>query len=180
MKKTLLTTLIGGGLALGAVTAYAHGGATGIVKERMDQMVTLREAMKTLKTELAFGGPYDANRVAGAAAAVKRNAGAALTAKFPQGSLSMASEATQAVWSDWARFSALATDLEVYAGALEASAAARIPNDAAGGMGGMGGGMMGGKPDPALLATQPPMAAFMAVSDTCTACHTDFRKKKDN
>jgi len=44
----------------------------------------------------------------------------------------------------------------------------------------MGGGMMGGAgPDAAQLAQMPPMASFQAIADTCSACHTGFRKKKD-
>lgn len=187
MKKTILAVLATGALALGGAAAFAHGGATGIVKHRMDQMVTLRDAMKTLKEELALGGPYDADRVQAAAAAVKRNSGEALTSKFPEGSLPMASEALPTVWTDWERFSSLAMQLEDYAGALETAAANRIPNDPGTGMGGgmmgggmMGGGMMGGGgPDAAQLAQMPPMASFQAIADTCSACHTDFRKKKD-
>ena len=188
MKKTILAVMAASTLALGGLAAFAHGGATGIVKQRMDQMVTLREAMKTLKEELALGGPYDAYKVAAAAAAVKRNSGEALTSKFPQGSLPMASEALPTVWTDWGRFSSLAMQLEAYAGALETAAANRIPNDhgtdmGVGMMGSgtmMGGGMMGGAgPDAAQLAQMPPMASFQAIADTCSACHTGFRKKKD-
>ena len=194
MKKTVIATLTVGALALGGATAFAHGGATGIVKHRMDQMVRLKDAMKVLTEQLAKGGPYDAYAVAAAAAAVKRNSGEALISRFPEGSLSKASEALPSVWTDWERFSQMAMDLEAYAGALETAATNRIPNDHAAGMGGgmmgdgmtggghmMGGGMMGGgsAPDAAHLATMPPMASFQAIANTCSACHTDFRKKKD-
>ena len=163
-----------------ATGALAHGGATGIVKERMDQMVVLREAMKVLKGELAFGGPYDAEAVVKAARDIKTHSGEALTGKFPKGSLTKHSEALPTVWTDWNRFSTLAGQLEAYAGALETSASAGIPNEHGAGTG-MGGGMIAGDgPDPAQLARTPPMAAFTHVSQTCSACHTDFRKKKEH
>lgn len=194
MKKTVIATLTVGTLALGTAVAFAHGGATGIVKERMDQMVVLKDAMKVLKNELAAGGTYDAETVIAAAREVKSHSGEALTAKFPEGSLSKASEALPSIWTDWERFSQMAADLEAYAGALEIAATNRIPNDHAAGMGGgmighsmkggdhmMGGGMMGGgsAPDAANLATMPPIASFQAIANTCSACHTDFRKKMD-
>ena len=192
MKTTTIAILLA--TTLGGATAFAHGGATGIVKERMDQMVVLREAMKVLKSQLAAGGAYDPNAVIRAARDIRAHSGEALTAKFPQGSLSSASEALPSVWTDWERFSALAMDLEAYAGALETAASNRIPNDhaatvAGGMMGGgmtgsghmMGGGMMGGgsAPDAAHLATMPPISSFQAIANTCSTCHTDFRKKKD-
>lgn len=179
-KQTLLITAVVALTGLATVAAYAHGGATGIVKERMDQMVTLRDAMKTLKSQLAMGGAYDVDVVAGAAAAIKQNAGDHLTKLFPEGSLSMASEAKPNVWSNWDRFSAIATDLELYAGALEAAAIARIPNTATAPAMTMGMGMAPAKPDPAVLSMQAPMEAFTAVSDTCSACHTAFRQKKNH
>lgn len=45
----------------------------------------------------------------------------------------------------------------------------------------MGGGMMGDGPAPDAdqLTQMPPMASFQAIANTCSACHTDFRKKKD-
>ena len=190
LKKLTLAAF----LAALSAGAMAHGGATGIVKERMDQMVVLREAMKVLKEELALGGPYDAGAVMKAAKDIKGHSGGALTSKFPEGSLSKHSEALPAVWTDWDRFSALAEQLEAYAGALETSASSGVPNDHGAGMGMsggmmmgsgeghmMGGGVMAGNgPDPAHLARMPPMAAFTHISQTCSACHTDFRKKKEH
>lgn len=178
-RRTVFAVAIAALTGLSGVAAYAHGGATGIVKQRMNQMVTLRDAMKTLKDQLAAGGAYDATAVAGAAASIKRNAGGHLTSLFPAGSTDK-SEATPAVWTDWPRFEALATDLELYAGALESAAIARIPNVAMVPGMGAGMGMAPAKPDPALLATQAPFEAFMAVSDTCSACHTVFRQKKNH
>ena len=45
-----------------------------------------------------------------------------------------------------------------------------------------GGPMMGRRgpgPDPEHLATMPPQAAFMHLTQTCRACHSKFREKKD-
>ena len=48
------------------------------------------------------------------------------------------------------------------------------------GMMGQGQGMMaGGGPDAEALAAMPPDAAFMHTAQTCSACHSKFRVKKN-
>lgn len=174
----------------------AHGGATGIVKERMDLMASVGKSMKTITEMFQGEKPYDPGTVRDAASLIASHGGEQMTKLFPEGSIQGPSESLPAIWQDWERFSALAGDLTKYANALAEAA----DNPRGGGMGsgmnqgragGMGsspmgrrnpmmGGSTSGMPmnDPAALAQMAPDAAFARVTQTCSACHTQFRKKQ--
>ncbi|POF34292.1 c-type cytochrome [Roseibium marinum] len=139
------------GLA-GAGAAFAHGGATGIVKERMDAMSEIGDSMKSVGRMLK-SGPYDPDVAFEAGAAIAGHAGEALTELFPEGSLQPQSEANPAIWSDWPTF-------EDYAGDLRSSALTlkTLAEDGA---------------DKQQLAD-----AFGELAGTCKACHQEFRVKK--
>ena len=161
-------------LLLAPAAVLAHGKATGIVMERMTLMVVLRDAMKTLKGELAGGGAYDAGVVVRAAGTVRAHGGEAMTRLFPAGSTEY-SEALPSVWTEPEGFARLAEELAAKAGAMHIAAQTRrmdaAPAQAL---------TMGGTPaplDPAALATLHPAEAFAAVSATCSACHADYRMK---
>ena len=68
MKKT---TIVAAVLIAGtAVTAFAHSGATGIVKERMDAMLAMGKAVKTVAPMMRAagggrGGSWTSRRVKG-------------------------------------------------------------------------------------------------------------------
>ena len=66
--------------------AWAHSGATGVVKERMQLMKDIARDTKALG--LAFKGttPYDPVEIAAAAERISEHAGDRLTALFPAGS----------------------------------------------------------------------------------------------
>lgn len=145
LTATLLTAVPG--------AVQAHGGATGVVKQRMDAMGTAGDAMKALKGYVTGETPFDAAQVENLAKAIGATAGEKLTALFPKGSLDMPSEAKPEIWDQWERFESLAKDLELKSAALAE-------------------GMT--KPD----AAQTFRAGFGQVAQTCKACHTDFREKK--
>jgi cytochrome c556 len=180
--------------------ALAHGGATGIVKERMDLMASVGKSMKTI-TEIFQGEkPYDPAIVRKASNSIASHGGEQMTKLFPEGSIQGPSESLPAIWQEWKRFSELSADLTKYANALAAAA----DNPRGGGMNsGVGSGMnqgrsggIGSSPmgrrnpmmgqsstsmpmnDPAALAQMAPDAAFARVTQTCSACHTQFRKKQ--
>lgn len=201
MQRRLVLSLIAGGiLALSGVAAWAHGGATGVVKDRMELMESLGDAMKALTAIFRGQQDYDADRVRKLAAVIEAHGGETMTKLFPEGSLDHPSEALPTVWQDWERFVRLSEDLSVYAGALQK--AADNPRAGHGGGHGMSGGMMGGGgmtgggmtgggmtgggmmagrhggPDPERLASMAPDAAFMHLADICAACHQTFRKTK--
>lgn len=191
MKKTTMTAAV---LIAGiAATAYAHGGATGIVKERMDAMAAMGKAVKTVAPMMRGETAYDAETVRDAARLFQQHAGESMTNLFPEGTGGMPSEAKDEVWTDWERFAALASQLEEYSEGLE-----RAADNGLGGMGGntsmdgasmMGGGsmmggdttMMGGSTmmDAAAIAEMPADAAFTMTTQVCSACHERFRAEED-
>lgn len=193
-RKTILAAALS--IALGGVSAaYAHGGASGVVKDRMELMEVLGDSMKELTAIMSGKQDYDTGRVRTLAGKIGGHGGDAMTKLFPEGSLDHPSEALPAIWADWARFSAIANQLSDYASGLALAAGNdRSVGTNQGGMTGggmmgggmMGGGMMGGGmmgagrgPTPEMLARMPPDAAFLHLADTCSACHQDFRKKKN-
>ncbi len=201
-RKPLIMVTAAMAITLATAGAVAHGGATGIVKERMELMKTIGDAMKSLTAMMRGKETYEVERVRSLARTIGAHGGEKMTALFPDDSLDAPTEAMPTIWTDWERFEGLAGQLSDYATALGAAAV----NDRMGpgrgmmdqGMGqgqrggmmmGNGQGMMGGGqgmmmgrgqdgPDPELLATMPPDAAFMHLAQTCAACHQDFRKEK--
>ena len=200
MNKFLIYTAVAlmvSASAYAPVPVLAHGGATGIVKERMDAMGMMGKAVKALKGMMQGKAAYNADLVRKQSAVIKQHSGEALIKGFPEGSTQMPSEAKNEIWMDWERFSSLAEQLGTYAGALEMAADNGLRKDAAKGqsmgtmmgvaasasmgkdmmgkaMGVMGGGAM----DAAALAKMPADAVFTKMVQVCSACHTDFRLEK--
>ena len=201
-RSDLRAALLATGIGLVAGLAFAHSGETGVVKERMVLMKAIGAAMKSLTETMRGERPYDAERVRKDAGEIARHGGEAMTSLFPQGSLDKPSEAKPEIWQDWDRFAALAGQLEQIAEALGQAAdnprgGAGTASMAGGMMGGgmtgggmmssgrSGGGMSGGgmmtagQPfDPSRLADMPPEAAYKHLTQTCSACHEDFRIKR--
>lgn len=140
-------------LALAAGAALAHGGATGIVKERMDAMTDISRNVKSVGQMLKGTAAYNPEEIKRAADAIAGHAGDAMTELFPEGSLKSPSEASPAIWEEWPEFVTFADSLETSARALEDLAA----QDA----------------DQKSVA-----AAFGKVAATCKTCHEAFRIKK--
>lgn len=196
-KTTVLATIIATSTALAAL---AHGGATGIVKERMDAMADMGKAIKSITPMMRGETDYDAKVVRQAAATFSRHAGASMTDLFPEGSGGMPSEAKDAIWSKWEEFSALAEQLEIVseglAGAADnglmatgggamstetmMSSGSGMMSSGSGMMGG-GSGMMGGSGamgsamTAAQISEMPVDGAFTMLTQVCSACHTQFR-----
>lgn len=172
-------------IALAAAGAFGHGGATGVIKERMELMESIGKAMKSLTAMMRGKEHYDAERVRSLAHTISGHGGENMTKLFPAGSLQSPTEAIPAIWADWERFSALAEQLSAYSTALAAAAGneRRAPGGGMtmGGGLGQGQGMMGqgqARPSAERLSTMPPDAAFMHLAQTCAACHETFRKEK--
>ncbi len=193
MKRFLEVALVATGLTVAAtVGVLAHGGATGVVKERMTMMDTLGESLKSLTAMMRGKTPYDENKVRDLARVMRDHGGNNMVKLFPKGSLDKPTEALPAIWEDWDRFETLANQLSDYSSALMVSAGNPRHGGAKAGIGMMpstsmmGGdmpqsgmmGMMSDTPDPKQLEKMPPDAAFMQVSQTCGTCHEGFRKPK--
>ena len=140
-------------ILVGASFVVAHEGATGIVKERMDHMKSIKDAMKGLAPIMKGQVPYDASAVRAYARALAAKGGTAMTDLFPEGSIHGPSEALPAIWTDWQGFAASAQELEAAAGLLVETAG--NPRDG---------------------STSDPTKAFSRVVGTCRGCHDDFRK----
>lgn len=142
-----------GGLAAGgyAIDAIAHMGATGVVKERMELMVSMGKAMKSLNAMVRGKTDLDPDSFAGAARRIQKHS-AEMIKMFPKGSMQAPTEARPEIWTDWERFQALASSMEAEAGKLAAA---------------------GGSGDRKAIALQ-----FRRVGKLCSSCHKDFRRKK--
>ena len=189
MKKTTLL------LSLAAVSAaslvWAHGGATGIVKERMDGMVAMSKATKAITPMMRGNVEYNAEAIREYARTIEEHAGEAMTKLFPEGSGGMPSEAKDDVWTDWEQFEVLAMQLESLGKGLGQAAenglAASGSADGAstnmmgtGGMMGTGSMMGAGSMiDIEMLAQMPADAVFAKIGQACSACHTKFRAESN-
>ncbi len=136
--------------ALTAIAALAHGGATGIVKERMELMMDIAAEMKTVAQMIRGKRPFDAEVATDAAMAIAEHA-EAIPEKFPEGTIRGPSEAVPEIWESWDEFVRLSEELKTKAEAL--SVAAKSAADAA------------------ELSPE-----FRDVGSTCMACHEDFRQ----
>lgn len=183
LKTTSRVTFAIGVFAAAHGSAYGHGGASGVVRERMELMKSLGDAMKALGGMITGKAAYNAQTATAAVTVLREHSGEKLTALFPKGSMEGPSEARQRIWREWPDFERLAKNLETYAGALEIA----LPSlgDASAGNDGMMSGpgtpmgaMMSGTASAAELAEMPPQGLFMMTAQTCKSCHTRFREKK--
>lgn len=83
MKTTNIALALVASITAGV--ALAHGGATGIVKERMDGMAAMQKAVKAVTPIMRGQAQYDADAVRSFAAAVEIHSGQAMTKLFPEG-----------------------------------------------------------------------------------------------
>ncbi|MEM9633963.1 MAG: cytochrome c [Pseudomonadota bacterium] len=143
--------LIAATLMTGA--AWAHGGATGIVKERMDAMSAIGKSVKSIGEMLKGKAPYDLVTIETASEAIAEHGGTALTNLFPEGSLQTPTEASPAIWTDWTKFSEMAGRLQSSALDLKTLAGQGADKKAVAG-------------------------AFGKIAATCKSCHEAFRIKK--
>jgi len=127
MKLTVVC--VAGALAVsGVATASAHGGATGIVKERMDAMDAMGKVMKLLSAMMRGETGYDAAAVREGAIILQSHSGDALTKLFPEGSDHDPSEAEPEIWSNWPEFVQYSDKLNLFAVALSEAAGNGLSN----------------------------------------------------
>lgn len=146
----LLGARIGASAALAAfaASAVAHEGATGVVKQRMDQMKEMGQAARRINARLKDGRDpagiqADAERI--------RSGAARMPPLFPAGTGGGHSEAKASVWQRWPEFVQAAKALEREAEKLR---------------------------DIAGASAMPEVAKqFRSMSGTCSACHDPFRAK---
>lgn len=135
-------------ICLAAAGAFAHSGATGVVKQRMDGMKAMSNAAKALGAAKAGVVPFSPELISRAASELRTHAQAARTL-FPEGSATGPSEALPTIWTDRPGFDAILDDLVRAADALDAA-----------------------EDETAAFA------AADAVAETCKVCHAKYREKK--
>ncbi|MEO1379695.1 MAG: cytochrome c [Pseudomonadota bacterium] len=133
-----------------ASLAFAHSGATGAVKARMDSMKSIANDMKAISTtlrnkQLRYG-------LIGAAANRIEGHSARVPTEFRQRDLSHPTEAAALIWDQFDEFTRLSRDMEAAARQLEQAALDQA------------------KPEVIV-------ARFKTLGDTCGACHRDYRVK---
>lgn len=177
--KIWMTAIVASSVGLAAL---AHSGATGVMKERMDAMGEMGDEMKLLAPMMHGQAEYDPDVVRNAADTMIGHAGKQMTQLFPKGSNEKPSEALDAIWDNWEEFSNLAEALRASAEGMKLAAENGVGAPGVmprAGMMGTGQGMMGGAPaqmmTTEMLGEMPVNAGFMAVTQTCSACHQKFR-----
>lgn len=161
--------------------AWAHGGATGVVKERMDAMSDMAKAVKKLTPMFRGRTRYNPDMVRTQAQRLEDQAGQHMTRLFPEGSQTGPSEAKDTIWEDWAAFERAAEDLARSARALAETADKVVLSDA--------GKLVMPSKASALLSSatkenseaeskSPVQLAFEQVKESCLACHQTFRETR--
>jgi cytochrome c556 len=139
-------------MAIFPATSFAHEGATGVVKERMDLMKSQKNAMKVIGDMAKGKKSFNAAKAAKAARDLEDTT-KKIPELFPKGSNHHPSEALDAVWTEWDRFTGDAHDAEAAAKALGAA-------------------LEGSDRDW--------KAAFQTMTDACKSCHESFRAEKEH
>jgi cytochrome c556 len=83
-----------------ALLSYAHSGATGVVKERMDKFKDSKQSMKVIKNAIKR---EDLSAIASEAEKLVRW-GEVMHTYFPEGSNQKPSEALPIIWQEWSVF----------------------------------------------------------------------------
>ena len=133
-------------LLASSTTLWAHSGATGVVKERMDNFKESKASMKLLKKAVRKN---DFNTIAQEAMAINRWA-MELTDHFPEGSNPHPSEALNVIWEEFTQFESRA---DAQARASEQLQNAAVNRDAKG-----------------------VAKALSDLAQSCKGCHDDYRE----
>ncbi|WP_417784461.1 c-type cytochrome [Terasakiella pusilla] len=156
MKKLSLKTkitVLSAVIVISATTAvFAHGGAMGVVKERMDLMSAIGKNMKSVASMVKGDAKFDPTAIEASAKSMAEHS-TKINDLFPKGSLEKPTEALPSIWEDWGRFAQLSKDLET-----ETNKLAEIATSG----------------DKRAIIMQ-----FAQTGKVCSTCHTNFRIKKD-
>lgn len=153
MKTAVVASAFSVCLMLSPMSALAHGGAQGVVKQRMDQMDEMKDAVKAISAMLKGRSAYDQGEMRALATTLQQRSGDALVKLFPEGSLQKPSEALPVVWQEWDRFERLAGEQEMLSQRLLDALSA----------------------DSAEKASADTLKAFKALSSNCKQCHDQYR-----
>lgn len=130
----------------------AHGGATGIVKERMDAMTAMGDAMEIMGDMVKGKRQLNVEAFVEGAEIISKHS-AEITELFPKGSGGGKSEALPNLWQEWDQFEAIAKRAQREADQLNRLAVSGNNN-------------------------RDLKMQFIKLGKSCKSCHTDYRKKK--
>lgn len=136
-------------LSLSSIS-FAHKGATGLVKQRMDAMTQISQAMKQLGKIVRGKAAYEPDTIIKLAREISARSGPHLIKLFPMGSMKHPTKATISVWRDGGDFKTIASELAKTSQAMEKNADQKD--------------MM--------------RASYKALQTTCKSCHKKYRAKK--
>ncbi len=137
-------------VAVGSSPVQAHGGAMGVMKERMELMKEMGEAMKAMAAMFKGQAPYDHGVLADRAGYLAEHA-RRIPAMTPAGSGAPPSEALGVIWEDWDGYVEGAERLAAAGGDLVALARSGADQRAT-------------------------KRQFAKVSKTCGGCHKKYRR----
>ena len=138
------------------VTLLAHEGATGIVKQRMDSMSEMGDAVKVIADMAKGKSEFNIEAVRASTKVLSSHAGN-IVDHFPDSEESRnshVSEALPAIWESWEKFEQQAEDLKDAVIELENKAALE-------------------------LDARTLRIVFARTAKACSACHDDFRKPQE-
>ena len=130
----------------------AHGGATGIIKERMTMMKDIGDNMKQVGAMIKGKETFDSTKIANHAMTISE-VSPKIFDLFPKDSLNKPTEALPAIWDEWDNFSALTLKLT--------DEAIKLQDTAQNG-------------DKRAITMQ-----FVKLGKVCSSCHTNYRKKQE-
>lgn len=151
-NRTLIVTATA--MSLITAVAFAHGGATGIVKERMHGMMMMGKALSTIADMFKGKTEFEPGQIEAASAEIRQHA-LEIEKLFPDTEASRKGKSTEAlpqIWENKDEFGKLAQELAARSQELEELA------------------KTGDK--------RQIRVGFAKLSKTCAACHTDYRKPK--
>lgn len=183
MKRTIILGVL---FLAGAAAAIAatHKPTDGIVSQRQISMKAMANAAKTIAGMFDGKRTYDAAAFKSAAETIRRLAGNALVAEFPQGSFGGTSAAKPEIDQSREEFAALARHLEGLASGLS-KAADDAPDGITDAMrmapgpttGGSLLGKRAGGPADTEPSKMPAEHLLHLMLQNCTSCHAKFRQK---
>ncbi len=150
-KTFIITVALIGSIG---TAAFAHKDVSGIIKERMDGMMAMGKALKSVGNMFKGKTEFDATKI-GAASDIVLEHASGIEKLFPDTKESRegkGSEALPIVWSKRDEFLAIAKELEKRAAELKAVAASGDKNKT--------------------------RASFANLAKSCSSCHADYRKPK--
>jgi|TARA_B110000977_G_scaffold184395_1_gene248023 cytochrome c556 len=152
IAKNIGTMMIALGMLFSALNANAHTGATGVVKQRMDAMSGMADAMKSMASVVKGKKAFDPAVFIDNGEVILWHS-ETLTTLFPEKSIQGDSEALPAIWQNWDDF--------VKINERTKSDAKKLVEMA----------QQGSK-------LRPLTKQFVKLSGGCKACHKGYRKKK--